>query len=100
MRLHLICNEIRSADHSQSPVLVLAYRHQDELFLKKIDLLGPSLDTLVAVFDRISTLSLRWEIKSVAWTLRHFLELRKELWVENVHFFSLRRWDGVVLQEP
>ena len=100
MLLHLLCNEIRSADHSQSPVLVLAYGHQDELFLKKIDLLGPSLDTLVAVFDRISTLSLRWEIKSVAWTLWHFLELCEELWVENVHFFSLRRWDGVILQEP
>ena len=100
MRLHLVCNEIRSADHSQSPVLVLAYGHQDELFLKKIDLLGPSLDTLVTVFDRISTLSLRWETKSVAWTLRHFLKLRKELWIENVHFFSLRRWDGVILQEP
>ena len=100
MRLHLLGNEIRSTDHSQCPVLVLANGHQDKLFFKKIDLLGPSLDTLVAVLDRVSTLSLRWEIKSVAWALRHFLQLREELWIENVHFFSLRRWDGVILQEP
>ena len=48
---HLLLDKVWSVDDGQCPVLILADRDQDKLFLEQISLFSPSFDTFVAMTD-------------------------------------------------
>ena len=89
---HFFFNQMRTKHYGECPVLVLANRDQNVLFLEEIDFFCPSLHASVPVAHFVAS-----HVR-----LRHFwrlLQLCEELRVEYVHLFVQRFRNHVVLQK-
>ena len=102
MLQHFLFYKMRSTDDRQGPVLVLANRNQQVLFLEKIVFLSPPFNTFITICHWIFVsliVRIYSEVLLLLHTLRHLLQLGEELWIKDVALLLLILWNNIVLQK-
>ena len=90
---------MRSTDDRQCPVLILANRYENILFLEEVNLLRPSLDRLISVTDCVLLETTLTIVEFLLHCLGLLLQLGEELWIKDVQALLLGLRNDIVLKE-